>query len=125
MHLSCQIIDSAGVSYQDHELSLFSPLTVLAASVVLDRASELVGINPNKSFAKKLEQLHSDRHIGAADKETVQVLTDAGSVAAHRGWEPDTEQLAVLTSIIEHFVTRFILKEEAGKLRQFIPPRQN
>jgi hypothetical protein len=76
------------------------------------------------SFVKKLEQLHQEGHIGRADKECLEVLTDAGSAAAHRGWEPDEEQLRVLISIMEHFVTRFILKNEAGKLRGSIPVRQ-
>jgi hypothetical protein len=106
--------------------ALENDLLVLAAigmRVVFDRASELIGIDPDKSFAKKLEQLHQEGHIGAADKEYLQILTDAGSAAAHRGWEPDVEQLRVLTSIMEHFVRRFILKDEAGRLREAIPPR--
>jgi hypothetical protein len=92
--------------------------------VVFDRASELIGINSDKSFAKKLDQLHQEGRIGADDKEYLEVLTDAGSAAAHRGWEPDVEQLRVLTSIMEHFVSRFILKDEAVRLRGAIPPRQ-
>jgi hypothetical protein len=43
--------------------ALENGLIVLAAigmRVVFDRASELIGIDPDKSFAKKLEQLHQD-----------------------------------------------------------------
>src|SRR5262249_717377 len=88
-------------------------LKVLAAigmRVVFERASELVGVDPEKSFAKKIDQLCNDGHIGAGDKETLGVLTDAGSAAAHRGWEPQPQQLSTLVSIIEHFVRRFIVK---------------
>jgi hypothetical protein len=70
------------------------------------------------------DQLYQEGRIGADDKEYLEVLTDAGSAAAHRGWEPDVEQLRVLTSIMEHFVSRFILKDEAGRLKGAIPPRQ-
>jgi hypothetical protein len=108
--------------------ALENDLLVLAAigmRVVFDRATELIGIDPNKSFVKKLEQLHQDGHIGAAEKEHLfEILTDAGSAAAHRGWEPDVEQLRVLTDIMEHFVRRFILRDEAGRLKGAIPPRQ-
>ena len=51
------------------------------------------------------------------------MLTDAGSAAAHRGWEPELEQLETLVSIIEHFVKHFTLNDDAGKLKQSIPPR--
>jgi hypothetical protein len=61
--------------------------------------------------------------ISAPEKERLEVLTDAGSAAAHRGWEPDPQQLEILASIMEHFVRSFILKEDAGKLKQSIPPR--
>jgi hypothetical protein len=103
-------------------------LRVLAAigmRVVFERASELVGVDPDKTFAKKLDQLTNDGHIGVADKQTLEVLTDAGGAAAHRGWEPDLEQLSTLVSIMEHFVKRFILSEEAEKLKDSIPPRKN
>jgi hypothetical protein len=106
--------------------ALDNDLRVLAAigmRVVFERASELIGVDPEAGFARKLDQLNKDGHIGAADKENLEVLTNAGSAAAHRGWEPNPEELHILVSIMEHFVSRFILKEEAGKLKQSIPPR--
>jgi hypothetical protein len=102
----------------------FAARDCYAKGKCVKRATELIGIDPDKSFSKKLEQLHKEGQIGTTEKEYLEVLTDAGSAAAHRGWEPDAEQLRVLTSIMEHFVSRFILKEEAGKLKGSIPPRQ-
>jgi hypothetical protein len=107
--------------------ALDNDLRVLAAigmRVVFDRASELIGVDPSKNFDKKLDQLFRDGHISAGEKERLEVLTDAGGAAAHRGWEPSLEHLNTLTSITEHFVKSFILKEEAGKLKNSIPPRQ-
>jgi hypothetical protein len=89
---------------------------------VFDRASELLGVNPAKSFAKKLDQLHEARQISSAEKKHLEVLAGAGGAAAHRGWEPGPEQLATLVSIMEHFVNSFILKEDVAKLEGSIPP---
>jgi hypothetical protein len=92
---------------------------------VFERACDLFDIRPDKSFAKKLDQLHNDGHITGVDKEILEILTDAGSAAAHRGWEPDLQQLITLASFMDQFVrTNFILKKEAEKLKKSIPPRQ-
>jgi len=59
---------------------------------------------------------------GLLEKECLEALTDAGSAAAHRGWEPDLEQIAYLVSIMENFVRRILLKDEANKLKKAVPP---
>ena len=104
----------------EHDLRV---LAAIGMRVVFERASELVGVDPQKSFAKKLDELVYKGHIGAAQRESLEVLTDAGGAAAHRGWEPDSQQLEILASIMEHFVKSFVVKEEAGTLKQSIPPR--
>jgi hypothetical protein len=105
----------------EHDLRV---LGAIGMRVVFDRASELIGVDPSQSFGKKLDQLQKDGHIGATQRESLEVLTDAGGAAAHRGWAPDQEQLNILTSIMEHFVSNFILQQEAGRLKEIIPPRQ-
>jgi hypothetical protein len=107
--------------------ALEQDLRVLAAigmRTVFDRASEYLGIEPYKSFDKKLDQLLHEGHIGASEKERLDVLTDAGSAAAHRAWEPDLQQLNTLAKIMEHFLQSIILKAEAGTLKLAIPPPQ-
>jgi hypothetical protein len=102
-------------------------LRVLAAigmRTVFDQASEYLGIEPYMSFDKKLDQLLHGGHIGAAEKVFLDVLTDAGSAAAHRAWEPDVQQLNTLLRIMEHFLQSFLLKAEAGTLKLAIPRRQ-
>lgn len=68
--------------------ALENDLSVLAAigiRTVFDRASELLGVDPSKSFANKLAELESLGKIGSDQRQTLEVLTDAGSAAAHRG----------------------------------------
>jgi hypothetical protein len=59
----------------EHELGV---LAAIGMRVVFERASELIGVEASKSFAKKLDQLRADGHIGAAERERLEVLTDVG-----------------------------------------------
>lgn len=107
--------------------ALDADLRVLAGigiRTVLDRASELLGINPDKSFRAKLGDLLASGAIGAGEQEDLSALADAGSAAAHRGWKPTPQQLDTMMSIIEPFLHRnFVLRDMAVKLRSAVPPR--
>jgi Domain of unknown function (DUF4145) len=108
--------------------ALDNDLRVLAAiglRTAFDRASELLGIDPNKTFAGKLSQLVVDGHIGSTEKASLDVLTDAGGAAAHRGWKPNLKQLDTLSSIMEQFVHRtFVLNAKAKRVKTSIPSRK-
>lgn len=107
--------------------ALDTDLRVLAAIGIrtsFDRASELLGIEPDLSFQAKLRALEGSGHIGANEKEILDALTDAGSAAAHRGWRPSTEELNTMMEIIESFLHRsFVLGHEARKLKRTVPRR--
>ncbi|MCZ0963912.1 DUF4145 domain-containing protein [Paracoccus sp. EF6] len=69
-----------------------------------DIAAGLLGIEPEKTFNQKLDDLVAQGHITEADKEHVQTLVDAGSAAAHRGWRPSFNDLGVLMTALENFI---------------------
>ena len=97
-------------------------LTAIGIRTVFDRASELLGVDPNKTFADKLFELVQCGKIGCDEKETLKILTDAGSAAAHRGWKPEPEQLDTMMNIIEAFIYRaFILHAAAKRLQDNVP----
>lgn len=99
-------------------------LSAIGLRTAFDRTSELLGTDPSKSFAAKLSQLLNCGHIGASERAALDILTDAGSAAAHRGWEPSDDQLRILMSIIEQFIYRtLVLDEDAKQLKSQIPPR--
>ncbi|WP_186123667.1 DUF4145 domain-containing protein [Burkholderia gladioli] len=102
-------------------------LAVLSATgmrTAFDRATELLGVDPAKTFQQKLEDLFAAGKVGATEKETLAVLADAGGAAAHRGWKPQPKQLATMMDIVEAFCHRnFILDGEVGKLKPQIPPK--
>jgi hypothetical protein len=100
-------------------------LAATGARTVFDRASELLGIDPALTFKEKLDLLHTNGHIGASERGNLDLLTDAGSAAAHRGWKPTINQLNTVMSIVEAFIYRaFVLDDEVKKLKSQIPPRQ-
>jgi hypothetical protein len=106
----------------DNDLAV---LTAIGIRTVFDRASEFVGIDPAKSFATKLSDLVTSGKIGTDQRDTLAILTDAGSAAAHRGWKPTSEELDTMLEVIESFLhNTFILGEAAKKLKSRIPHRQ-
>ena len=102
-------------------------LVVLAAigiRTLLDRASQLLDVNPARSFASKLDELVRRDIISAREKSTLSVLTDAGNAAAHRGWKPEPKALDTMMDAIENFLHRtFVVDEAAKRLQHDIPAR--
>ncbi|WGI23483.1 DUF4145 domain-containing protein [Amylibacter sp. IMCC11727] len=102
-------------------------LAVLAAigtRTAFDKASEIVGVDINLSFSKKLDQLFRDGHISGRDKISLHSLVDAGSAAAHRNWRPSDTEIEMMISVLESFVERAILiPERTKKLSKNIPKK--
>ena len=100
-------------------------LSATGARTIFDRASELLKIDPALTFKEKLDQLQNRGHISASERGHLDVLTDAGSAAAHRGWQPSTNELNTIMSIVETFIHRkFILESEVKRLKAQIPRRK-
>ncbi len=113
--------------FDDIYVALNNDLRVLSAigiRTVFDRASELLGVDPTLTFPKKLAELVKLGKIGESERNTLDILTDAGSAAAHRGWKPKPKELDTMMSIIEAFLYRaFVLDEEAKILKKTVPEK--
>ncbi len=109
--------------------ALNADLRVLAAigvRTIFDRASELLEIDPNQTFAEKLASLEAKGSIGGAEHASLSVLADAGGAAAHRGWRPTPDQLGTLVSTLEGFLYRtMILGDALKELKAAVPNRQS
>lgn len=107
--------------------ALNSNILVLAAiglRTVFDRSSEVLGIDPDIGFAKKLDALLKQGKIGTEEREILDVLTDAGNAAAHRGWRPSEQEIETMFEIVEGFIHRsFHVKPAATQLRATVPTR--
>lgn len=99
-------------------------LAAVGLRTVFDRASEQLGVDPGKPFKTKLDELVTMGKIGQAERDSLDILTDAGNAAAHRGWKPTVEQLATLMDMGENFLYRaIILHAKAQRLKKSIPKR--
>jgi hypothetical protein len=99
-------------------------LAAIGLRTVFDRSSELLGVDQSKSFAKKLDELQKNGKIGADERDVLDALTDAGSAAAHRGWNPTEQQLETMFDIVESFIHRsFFIRHAAQELKTRVPRR--
>jgi hypothetical protein len=82
-----------------------------------DAASELLGVDPDKSFKEKLNALVVAGHIGKLDQGRLEALVDAGSASAHRGWKPTADDLDTMMELLEHFLHEaFVAPEKKRRL---------
>jgi hypothetical protein len=87
--------------------ALDADLMVLASIAIrtsFDIAAEVLGVDPSMSFAGKLESLVNKGHIVEADQASIEILVDAGSASAHRGWRPSLADVDALTTALEDFI---------------------
>ncbi|MER8582713.1 DUF4145 domain-containing protein, partial [Mesorhizobium sp. M1423] len=131
--------DIEGVVPLDQSLSelygaLDKDLKMLAAIGVrtsFDIAAEILGIDAGLPFQKKLDDMVTKKLIKDSEREHLDVLIDAGSASAHRGWKPSVDDLDVLMDTLEGFIyDSFVVptrkKAAAAKIAKMkakVPPR--
>ena len=99
-------------------------LAAVAVRTVFDRASELLRVDPAIRFDEKLTSLQTAGKISRDEEEILQVLVDAGSAAAHRGWRPKADELSTMVEVVEFFLHRsFVLGDGIAKLKAAVPAR--
>lgn len=100
-------------------------LTAVGLRTALDRSTEVLGIDPAKTFDEKLNELRDGGWIGQTERDILGVVTDAGNAAAHRGWEPDDQEVSQLLSALEVFLQRaFVVGQHALNIKNNIPAKQ-
>lgn len=76
-------------------------LAAMGVRALLDRTFELAGADAAAGFDEKLKSLTAEGVIGVRDKEALTIMTDAGSAASHRGWQPDADALDTILDAAE------------------------
>jgi hypothetical protein len=110
-------------TYQAYETSSFI-LASVGMRTAFDRAAEFLGIDPGDPLAAKVKTLREKGFIGETEAMTLDVVVNAGSAAAHRGWSPDKEKVRTLLTTLEQFIYRTIISgKKALEIAPEIPPR--
>jgi hypothetical protein len=107
-------------------------LSGIGIRTCFDVASELLGVDKELSFEKKLDKLVADSRINTLDRERLATLINAGSASAHRGWRPSVDDISIMMEILEHFIyDAFVnpsrkkqLDEKVSKVKITIPTRK-
>ena len=77
------------------------------------------------NFADKLKSLRSHGHVSDREKAILEIAIDVGSASAHRGHNPNIEELNSLLDICEHLLKGvYILPATSEVLRKSTPPRE-
>ncbi|MFK0087576.1 DUF4145 domain-containing protein [Pseudomonas sp. NPDC090755] len=74
-------------------------------------------------FEKKMNSLVSEGHLGDQDKTALVAALEAGHAAAHRGFLPESEQVAHVMDIVENLLQKHALRRSATELTKKTPPR--
>jgi hypothetical protein len=99
-------------------------LAAIGARTAFDRSSELLGVDSKLPFNQKLDQLVTMGKISKDERDTLEVLIDAGSAAAHRGWRPKPKAVNTMMDVVEAFLHRgFILGDGIQKLKAAVPSK--
>lgn len=107
-------------------------LAAIGIRTVWDHATELLGIDPRLTFENKLTELVTRKLIGSLDRDRMQIVVDAGSASAHRGWRPTPTDIKTMMDVLEHFIqTTFVDPEHTARLdaatarvKNTVPPRE-
>ncbi|MBP7864129.1 DUF4145 domain-containing protein [bacterium] len=99
-------------------------LSAIGIRTSFDVSSELLGIDANKKFVEKLNDLETTGKISASEKKTLSILVDIGNAAAHRAFRPTLDEISRVMDVLEGFVSRtFIHEIKMKELEVRIPPR--
>lgn len=100
-------------------------LASVGLRTVLDRAMEILGINPGHTLEQKLLSLKEGGFVGETEHAILTIVADAGNAAAHRAWAPDREKFEHLLVALEQFVHRnVVIGQKALGVKHAIPARQ-
>lgn len=113
----------------DHNLNV---LAAMGTRTIFDISSEILGVDSELPFNKKLNEMVDKNLITNSQKEHLEVVIDAGGASAHRGWLPHVEDLNTLMDILESFIyDSFVLpakkkatEESVAKVKGKVPPRK-
>lgn len=114
------IMNEMYTAYQNKSFILAS----IGLRTIFDRTTEILKIHPSLTLVEKVEALKDEGYVGETEREQLNIVTEAGNAAAHRGWSPDEVIFKSLLDVIENFVYRTLVKGTGlSAIAGAIPPK--
>ncbi|MBM9402127.1 DUF4145 domain-containing protein [Gluconacetobacter azotocaptans] len=102
-----------------HFLATFGSRTLIDRLIVLT-------VGDKGNFQKGLQALQDGGMLSQHEREILTPVVDAGNAAAHRGWAPTKEQIAVILDTVEGLIHRLlVLPKLAEELEEAVPSRRS
>jgi predicted transport protein len=102
---------------ESHYLATFGSRTLIDRLIVLT-------VGDKGNFPKGLEALQAEGKLSQHEREILEPVVQAGHAAAHRGWAPTREQLAIILDTVEGLIHRLlVLPKMAEELDEAVPYR--
>jgi predicted transport protein len=100
-----------------HYLATFGSRTLIDRLIVLT-------VGDKGNFTKGLAALRDEGKISQHERDILEPVLQAGHAAAHRGWAPTKEQLAIILDTVEGLIHRLlVLPKLAEELEEAVPGR--
>ncbi|MDQ7077384.1 MAG: DUF5655 domain-containing protein [Robiginitomaculum sp.] len=93
---------------------------LLRSGTIRDRST----VGDKGNFLKGLQALQNEGMLSSHERDILNPVVDAGNAAAHRGWAPTKEQLAIILDTVEGLIHRLlVLPKMAEELEEAVPSR--
>lgn len=100
-----------------HYLATFGSRTLIDRLIVLT-------VGDKGNFPKGLQALQDEGKLSSQERDILNPVVEAGNAAAHRGWAPSKEQIAVILDTVEGLIHRLlVLPTLAEELKEAVPGR--
>lgn len=98
-------------------------LATFGSRTLIDRLMVLT-VGDKGNFPKGLQALQDEGKLSSHERDILNPVVDAGNAAAHRGWAPTKEQLAIILDTVEGLIHRLlVLPKMAEELEEAVPRR--
>ena len=117
------------VNHQDLLDEVYTALHVKSRRLALMGARTLIDIfiaenvGDQGTFGAGMKVLKERGYISEAHKAVIESVIEAGSAAAHRGYDPSAEVTNAVMDIVENLIHHSVLSGSADLLRRSTPPR--
>lgn len=100
-----------------HYLATFGSRTLIDRLIVLT-------VGDKRNFSEGLNALKDEGKISENERNILKPVIEAGNAAAHRGWAPTKDQLAVILDTVEGLIHRLlVLPKLTEELEEDVPSR--